>query len=397
MRDLVNLLAEIPPQEFPFISIYADLSPDLEAGTRSYDSGDEDAPKRSWRREDSGERGHVRPGITIVRDGLRDKEDLIAEQGPERESFEQDRDRILEYLETSEFDNASLGVVIFACSGANIWETHELAVPVPTQVAINKTPLLYPLVQLDDTYQRFALCIADSESARVYVVAMGKVETEQTVEGQEINRTMTGGWSQRRIQQRIDNAVTNHIREVAQRLERLVFDEDISYIVLGGDETMHAEFRKHLSDRAWERVVTFERLDMHLPENEAIKRAMDSVLEAEKQDARDLVQQARDNALAGSLGTYGVKPVRHALEQGAVDTLLIDPQFAKEEGLEYFTELAYSTSAVVHFIEENKDLKQMRNIAAILRWRPDTLPQMPPLRDVTMPSTSPEEALARTG
>jgi peptide subunit release factor 1 (eRF1) len=397
MRDLVNLLADIPPQAYPFISVYADLSPDLEAGTRPYDSGNDDAPKRSWRRDDSGERGHVRPGITAVRDLLREKEYLIAERGPERDSFERDRDRILEYLETSEFDNASQGVVIFACSGAGRWEAHELAVPVPTQVAVDKTPLLYPLVRLDDTYQRFALCIADSESARVYVVAMGKVETEQTVEGQEINRTMTGGWSQKRIQQRIDNAVTNHVREVAERLENLVFNEDIPYIVLGGDETMHAEFRKHLSDRAWVRVIAFERLDMNLSQDEAISRAWNNVLEAEKQDARDLAQQARDNALSDGLGTYGVKAVRHALEQGAVDTLLLDPQFSKEEGLENFTEMAFATGATVHFIEESKDLKQMRNIAAILRWKPDTLPQMPPLREVTMPSTSPEEALVRTG
>src|SRR5262249_37624199 len=162
-----------------------------------------------------------------------------------------------------------------------------------------------PLVRIADDFERFALCIADSQSARIYVSALGRKEQSETIGGPTINYKMTGGHSQPRIQQRIQNAVSTHIRNLARPLERIVFSEDIPRIVLGGDPIVYTEFKNHLSERAWERVVTFERLDIRLPSDQAIQRALEAVLEDEAKEASDLVRQARNGALADGLGTFG--------------------------------------------------------------------------------------------
>jgi peptide subunit release factor 1 (eRF1) len=160
---------------------------------------------------------------------------------------------------------------------------------------------------------------------------------------------------------------------------------------------MLTEFKNHLSDRAWERVVSIERLDIRLPQDEAIARAVEAVQEAERSEAHDIASLARDNALAGGLGTYGEKSVLHALDQGAVDTLLMAPTFATTEERNALATLALTTGASIEFVEENEDLKRMGGVAALLRWIPDTLPSLPALREeVEMRPTTPEEALARS-
>jgi hypothetical protein len=397
IQEKLRVLADFNPTEMPYVTAYVDLSPELDAGTRPFGGGSDDAPLKSWRRTEEADLGHVRPGIRLLRDLLREKEDLFEVRGPERESFDKDRDRILEFLEDSEFDNSSRSIVIFACAGEGIWEVLELAVPIPTQASIDRTPLLYPLARALDAYERFALCIADSQSARVYTVAMGRLDSEESVGGPTINYKMTGGLSQRRIQQRIENAVSDHVRDVANRLEELVFQEDIPRIVLGGDEIMLTEFKNHLSDRAWDRVVTVERLDIRLPQDEAVSRAMEAVQNAERLEARDLARQARDNSLAGGLGAFGEKPVRHALDQGAVDILLMDPTFSNRETRDELATTAISMGGRIEFVEESEDLKRMHGIAALLRWNPDTLPHLPSLKaEVEKRPATPEEALAQS-
>jgi hypothetical protein len=397
IQEKLRKLADLEPTDMPYVTAYVDLSPELDAGTRPFGGGSDDAPLKSWRRTEEADLGHVRPGIRLLRDLLREKEELFEVRGPERESFDKDRARIVKFLEDSDFDNASQGVAIFACAGEGIWEVVELAVPVPTQASVDRTPLLYPLARALDEYERFALCIADSQSARVYTVALGRLDSEEVVDGPTINYKMTGGLSQRRIQQRIENAVSDHVRDVAVRLEELVFQEDIPRIVLGGDEIMLTEFKNHLSDRAWERVVTVERLDIRLPQDEAISRAMEAVQNAERLEARDLARQARDSALAGSLGAFGEKPVRHALKKGAVDVLLMDPTFSTMETRDELATIALSMGGRIEFVEESEDLKRMHGIAALLRWNPDTLPHLPSLKaEVEMRSETPEEALSRS-
>lgn len=404
LKEELNKLVAVEPTALPFLSAYVDLSPELEGGTRPYGGGSKEAPRRSWRRAEEMEAGHVRHGITVMRELLRERDRLLPLRGPERESFDKDAETIIRYLTRGEFDPTAQGVAIFACAGEGFWEVVEIPLPVETQLVIDRVPLVYPLARLDDDYARFALCIADSQIARVYVVALGQVELTETVKGPTINYKMTGGLSQRRIQERIDNAVDRHIREVAALLEKIVVTENVPRIVLGGDAIMLAAFKQSLSAHVWERVVTFDQLDIRLPTDEAIARAMEAVQEAEQAEGRDIVRQALDATLAGGLGAAGAEAVAHAMRHGAADTLVLSgnlavpgwrcaentahlgasgvpakcpfgPGAAEPADLrEELTALALQTGAHVEFVEGSEELERMGHVAALLRWRPDDLP-----------------------
>jgi peptide subunit release factor 1 (eRF1) len=201
---------------------------------------------------------------------------------------------------------------------------------------------------------------------------------------------MTGGLSQQRIQERITNAVSNHVRDVARRLEEIVFGEDIGRIVLGGDEIMLTEFKNHLSERAWERVVTMDRLDIRLPADQAVARALEAVTTVEQDEARDIARFTLQDTLADGLGVAGERAVKSALEQGAVDTLVLDPNFGTEERREALTELALQMGGRVEFVQNSQEIARMSGVAARLRWRPDGLPSSP----VADETTAKQEAAA---
>lgn len=394
LREKLRELAALEPTTLPFLSVYVDLTPELEGSHQSVGGPAAEAPVRSWRREPP-EHQQRRPGIGVIDHLLHQRGLLLPPRGTERDSFEADAARIRAYLHEGRFDPAAHGVAIFACAGEGIWEVVELPVPVPTRLLVDRGPVIYPLARVEDTYDRYALCLANSQTARVYVVALGRATHEETIKGPSINYKMTGGWCQRRIQERIKNAVAHHFRQVAQRLEEIVFSEEIPRIVLSGDEIAQTEFRRHLSPRALERVVEMNRLDTKLPEHEAISRSLAAILEAEAEEGRDRARQALDAVLADGLGAAGPEAVAIALRRSAVDTLLLDPSFdgtgwrgalepelaarpaGGDEGAaarETFTSLAVQTGAEVEFVEGSEELARMGGVAALLRWRPEDLP-----------------------
>jgi hypothetical protein len=196
---------------------------------------------------------------------------------------------------------------------------------------------------------------------------------EEIVNGPTINYKMTGGLSQRRIQQRIENAVSDHIREVAARLEAIVFEEDIPRIVLGGTRSCRP------SSKTTSQTVPGSGSSLwsgwtYGCLRTAVSRGNAGCTGSRKVRGARPCPQVRDNALAGGLGAFGEKPVRHALDQGAVDILLLDPTFATPEKRDEMTTLALSTGGGIEFVEESDDLKRMRGVAALLRWKPETLP-----------------------
>jgi peptide subunit release factor 1 (eRF1) len=302
-------MAAREPTTLPFLSAYINLNPQLEGGNQPQQRPDEAEndrlPLKSWRRHED-DRRQYRAGVTEMRHLLSEKSDLLPESGVERESFEADAERILEYLK-GEFDVSSRGAAIFACYGEDVWQVIELPVAVPTELYVDRQPSLSPLAAVEDAHRRFALCLADGKRAHLWVINLGQAEREETMTGQDYNRTQKGGWSQKRYQRRVDNAISEHVEQVTERLEELVFAEDIPYIVFGGDVTARTEFMNYLSERAQERVVELTDMAAKLVEREAVSRAVEIIEAREREEDDDLVRRAMEEAGGNGLGAVGFK------------------------------------------------------------------------------------------
>lgn len=371
-ETLLDKLLEFEPASAPVLSLYLDARVD-QHGKRTF--------------------------MPYVRKQLSERVKSYELRTAERESFEHDSERILAYFENG-IDPALSGLVIFACSGANNYlEVGMFEAPFTrNRLFISDRPHVYPLARMIDAYRHYAVVLADTNSARIFIFAAGRAVEEKSVENVKTKCTSVGGWSQARYQRHEENYHLHHIKEVVDVLERVVRDEGIEQIILAGDEeTVIPLLREQLPQALSEKVIDAVSLGIDTPEHELLEetakvfRRHDSLTDMQKVDA--LLNEYRGD----DLGVVGVPDTLAALSNGQVEEMLIvasandlvydeaevekvlklyEPNEPLPEELnqriiadELVRRANLLSSARVTFIEDDARLKQVGGVGGILRYR----------------------------
>jgi peptide subunit release factor 1 (eRF1) len=364
-------LAALEPSPFPFISLYLSLTPNQNG------------------REDHHQ---------FVRKVFKDRANGFQEESPERQSFDKDAERILQYLD-SEIDSSIQGLAIFASSGAEFFEAIPVEAPFENHsLFIDSVPHLYPLAKLIDTYPRYAAVMLDTNKARIFVFG-GKEERQEQIVGEKTRRTSKGGWSQARYQRRADNFHMLHIKEVVDTLDKIVRDENINHIVVAGAEVampiLREQLPKHLADKIVE-IGAHEDGES----GSFVERTMAALREKDAETDAEKVQELMDAWQSGGLGVAGPEATLSAFQLGQVEELIVtaSPELLKsvqklpddaapgevkadtsapqgtadEKRLKLADELvtrAHLTSARIRFIEDENLLAGVGGVGALLRFR----------------------------
>src|SRR5256885_4644174 len=161
--------------------------------------------------------------LPFVRKQLNERSKTYENQSKERLSFEEDFVRITRYLE-GQVPASVQGLAIFACSAANDWfEVGQFEAPFErNRLFVSDRPHLYPLARLIDQYRRYAVILADTNRAQIFVFAAGRALNRKEVENVKTKRTQVGGWSQSRYQRHMENYHLHHAKEVMDLLEQTV-------------------------------------------------------------------------------------------------------------------------------------------------------------------------------
>src|SRR5690349_9158189 len=369
---LLNKLLEFEPASAPVLSLYLDARAD-EHGKRTF--------------------------MPYVRKQLNERAKSYELRTPERESFDRDAERIMAYVENG-LEPALNGVAIFACSAANdYFEVGTFEAPFTrNRLFVSDRPHVYPLARVIDEHRRYAVVLADTNRARIFVFATGRAVEEESVENVKTKRTSVGGWSQARYQRHEENYHLHHIKEVIDVLERVVSEEGIEHIILAGDEeTVVPLFREQLPQILSEKVIDAVSLGIDTPEHELLEETAkvfkrhDSLTDMEK------VERLLNEYRADDLGVAGVADTLAALSNGQVEEMLIA---AKAESIQYDKEEVEKvlklydvdgalpeeldqrtvadelvrranvlSSARVTFIEDSTRLERIGGVGAFLRYR----------------------------
>lgn len=372
LENLIERLAAFEPQDLPVVSLYLNAQAD-EHGQHNYD--------------------------VFVRKELSQRAKTFEVETPQRESIDEDMVKINRYLE-QKIHPPTQGIGIFACSGANdFFEAIQLEAPINNnRVFVYERPHLYPLVRLLDQYPRYAVVLADTNSAKIFVFALGKATKRREVQNVKTKRTQVGGWSQMRYQRHTENYHLHHAKEVIDTLERLVRDEQIEHVILaGGEETIIPLLREEMSKDLSAKVGDVLSLGIDTPEHELLKESLtayrrhDTLSDMEK--VENLIGEYRRDGLA----VTGVPQTLAALSNGQVEELLISSspaalQFDKAEvekvlaaygqngeenekldernlADELVRRATQLSAARVTFIEDDKLLKNVGGVGALLRYR----------------------------
>jgi peptide subunit release factor 1 (eRF1) len=355
----LDRLASLTPDPYPVISLYLNLQPD-DRGRDRYDA--------------------------FVRKMLPERLATYPAEGPERASLERDGEKIRTYLQT--VDASANGLALFACSGADLFEAIPLAAPIiEHRLYISNQPHLYPLARVIDEYPRYAVLVADTHRARMFVVAANAVERATGVESDKTKRHKMGGWSQARYQRNVDNFRTQHAKEAVEVLTRIVRDEQIPSIVIGGDEVVVPMLKRELPKDITERVVEVLPLDIRAPEGEILRSSLEALRRQDEQSDRERVDALLDAYRGSGLGSVGVDSVTRALELGQVQELLIAARAdaidtggrsngaassaERSTGERVADDLiakARQTAAAVRFIQDSELLAPFGGVGAFLRF-----------------------------
>jgi peptide chain release factor subunit 1 len=249
-----------------------------------------------------------------------------------------------------------------------------------------------------DQYRRYAVVLADTNRARIFVFAAGRAINEQSIENVKTKRTRVGGWSQARYQRHEENYHLHHVKEVVDMLERIVREEEIEHIILAGDETAVIPLlREQLPKALEEKVIDAINLGIDTPEHELLEESLTVFKRHDSLTDREKVERLLNEYRGDNLGVAGVPDTIAALSNGQVEELLI---VASADNLQYDEEEVrkvlelYDTdgtmppeinrriiadelvrranllsSAQVTFIEDDTRLQRVGGVGGLLRYR----------------------------
>jgi peptide chain release factor subunit 1 len=359
LSSQLDRLASFDAGPFPVVSLYLNLQPDQHG------------------------RDNFEP---FLRNELADRVRTYSAQGPERQSLDQDAEKIRGHMQT--IDPAANGLALFACSAADLFEPIPLAAPVPEhRLYISDQPHLYPLARLLEEYPRYAVVLADTHVARIFVFAANQLEAEQDIAGVKTRRHKMGGWSQARYQRHMENYHVHHAKDIAEALARIVRDERIGTILISGDDGIVPLLKEHLPKDVAECVVDTLKMDTRAPQGEVLEASLAVMREQAAATDRERVDALFDSYRAGGLASVGVENTLKAFELGQVDELLItgspdsldlpaapeagsaaEPS-AEERAADTLVVQARRTSAKVRFIQEPGLLAAVGGAGAFLRFK----------------------------
>ena len=337
--------------------------------------------------------------LPFVRKQLAERSKSYENNSDDQKSFDEDFVRIVRYLE-SEVPPQVQGIAIFACSADSDWFVVGLfdAPFERNRLFVADRPHLYPLARLVDQYRRYAVVLADTNRAQIFVFAAGRAIEREELQNVKTKHTKVGGWSQARYQRHEQNYHIQHAKEVVDILEKIVLEENIEHVILAGDETVVIPLlREQMPKTLEEKIIEALSLGIDTPEHELLDESLTAFQRHDSLTDMEKVERLLNEYRADNLGVAGVTETLAALSNGQVEEMLIA---AKAESIQYDKEEVEKvlklydvdgalpeeldqrtvadelvrranvlSSARVTFIEDSTRLERVGGVGAFLRYR----------------------------
>ncbi len=323
-------LADLPPaNETPYVTAKVNWEPE---GTQPGRQPSDEPVKASQRRQrDASDNTEPFRPARIELESAGDE--ILAgfeERTPARDSVEADLKRIQEYLE-SDLDMAASGAIIVANHGQGVFQTVTLALPIDTELAVAPTPNIRALVRVAEDNEPYAVLQADQHESTLTFFLQNRPVDELAVRATDYpRRQSTGGWSQRRLQQRADERIEAVAREVAEQTRSALKETGVDRLIVAGSEVMTSALDSVWHDEVRELILDTIRVAPDATLHDIAEQVQPILREDERQHELDAVEQAEAAIGMQELGRSGPQAVAAALALGQVETLVMNDDFSAE-------------------------------------------------------------------
>jgi peptide chain release factor subunit 1 len=189
-------------------------------------------------------------------------------------------------------------VAVFSSNAASLFEVLALPRPVPSRVAIGRSPLVGPLARLERR-ERWCVALVSRRDARIFRGSPESLREVEQIHDVVFGQHDQGGWSQARYQRGIEKEKDDHLKNTAEAL------------------------MKHFKRRPFQRLILGGPRDTATPEKVLQKT----------QPLFESIEEEREAAALERLGEGGraalnLEQVLQALNERRVECLLLDERFS---------------------------------------------------------------------
>jgi hypothetical protein len=246
---------------------------------------------------------------------------------PEHDSLSADIERITGYLD-DEVDPSAHGIFIAACHAKGVFVPLALSMPLEFSMVTGPTPATTTLARLAEDHTTYAVLLADQHDAYLSLITTGVREGGVSLESTDYPRkNQTGGFSQRRFQNRVNERIEAFARDVAEQTRIALQEHRVGTLILAGDEVITTALNKAFPQEISDRIAGTIRLDIRATESEVIEATLPIVEQVERDREMNAVQTVEDNLGTGENAVSGVEDVLTALQTGQVMTLVMTDDF----------------------------------------------------------------------
>ena len=241
----------------------------------------------------------------------------------------------------------------------------------------DKEFIIEPLQEMTESKEVYGLVVLDQRDAMIALLKGKAIIPLKKTHSDVPGKMRAGGQSAPRFARLREGAVKDHFKKIADYMkENFLMMENLKGIILGGPGTTVNNFlgKDYLTGDIKKKIIGTKDLSYtgEFGLQELVDKAQDILADEEIATEKKLMGKFF-NLLSTkpNMVSYGKDQVKHALELGAVDTLLIS-EAAEEKDIEELEEIAKNLNSDVEIISietrEGVQLRDMGKFAALLRY-----------------------------
>jgi peptide chain release factor subunit 1 len=232
--------------------------------------------------------------------------------------------RAAELLERDLPTEGAHAVAVFVSNPSDLFEVITLPRPVPSRVAIGRSPLVGPLARLERR-ERWCVALVSRRDARVFRGSPESLREIEQIHDVVFGQHDRGGWSQARYQRGIEKEKDDHLKHTAEVLMKHFKRRPFQRLIVGGPREVAADFESKLHGYLSERLAGRIEVDVDTATPDKVLRKARPLLDEleEKREAAALERLGE-----GSRAALGLDEVLQALNERRVECLLLEEGFS---------------------------------------------------------------------